>query len=141
MRFFKVFAQDRIGKGAADTLRYQFFEDEQWLRDATDDEVLRLKAFGSHYLKCNWFNDGAGEDRHLRMFSLNPSGDGAPESVRLHFHDGPNLVYKAAVHDQDNDNAFEIVLCSDVNNDGRANRTDRTRVKALVREFIRLGWQ
>jgi len=27
-----------------------------------------------------------------------------------------------------------------VDNDGRANRTDRSRVSALVREFLKVGW-
>jgi hypothetical protein len=141
MRFLKVVAQDRSENGAADTLRFHFFEDEQWLRDATDDEVLRLKTFGAHYFKCRWFNDGEGEERHLRLFTLNPTADGTPDSVHLHFHEGPNVAYKAAVHDLDNDDAFEIVLCSDVDNDGRANRTDRTRVNALVREYLKLDWR
>ncbi|WP_130907652.1 hypothetical protein [Pseudomonas sp. Sample_16] len=141
MRYLKVIAQDRSGNGDADTLRLLFFEDEQLLREASDNEVLRLKNFGSHYFKCRWFNTGEGEERHLRMFSLSPTGNATPESVRLHFHEGPNIVYKAAVHDLDNDGAFEIVLCTDVDNDGRANRTDRTRVNALVREYLKLGWQ
>ncbi|WP_253277063.1 hypothetical protein [Pseudomonas fluorescens] len=141
MRFLKVIAQDRSGKGVADTLRLQFFQDELWLREATDDEVLRLKTFGTHYFKCRWFNDGEGEERHLRMFSLNPTADGSPDSVRLHFHEGSNIAYKAAVHDLDNDGAFENVLCTDVDNDGRANRTDRTRVNALVREYLKLDRQ
>jgi len=141
MRYLKVIAQDLSGEGTADTLRYRFFEDDTLLREATADEVRRLKTFGTNYLKCRWFNDGEGEERHLRMFSLNPSGDGTPESVRLHFNEGSVIQYKAAVHDLDNDGAFEIVLCSDVDNDGRADRTDRTRVNALVREFLKLGWQ
>ena len=65
----------------------------------------------------------------------------SPDSVRLHFHEGSNSAYKAAVHDLDNDGAFENVLCTDVDNDGRANRTDRTRVNALVREYLKLDRQ
>ncbi|HWT69719.1 MAG TPA: hypothetical protein VN214_11465 [Pseudomonas sp.] len=141
MRYLKVIAQDRSEAGVADTLRFQFFEDEQWLREAADEEVRLLRTFGTNYLKCRWFNAGEGEERHLRMFSLNPTGDGTPESVRLHFHEGSIIAYKAAVHDLDNDGTFEVVLCSDVDNDGRADRTDRTRVNALVREFLKLGWQ
>ncbi|MGJ7518729.1 hypothetical protein ACSFE6_30850 [Pseudomonas baetica] len=140
MRYLKAIAQDRSGGGVADRLRVQFFEDEQLLREATDDEMRRLETFSTTYLKCRWFNDGEGEQRHLRMFSLNPSGDGTPESVRLHFHEGPVIAYKAAVHDLDNDGAFEVVLCSDVDNDGRADRTDRTRVNSLVREFLKIEW-
>ncbi|MGE8068549.1 hypothetical protein [Pseudomonas sp. NPDC089569] len=141
MRYLKVIAQDRDGSGTAETLHYEFYEDDAFLRDATDAEILLLRTFGTNYLKCRWFNEGEGEERHLRMFSLNPSGDGTPESVRLHFHEGPVIAYKAAVHDLDNDGTFEVVLCSDVDNDGRADRTDRTRVNALVREFMKLGWQ
>ncbi|BCX71064.1 MULTISPECIES: hypothetical protein [Pseudomonas] len=140
MRYLKVIAQDRSGGGVADTLQFQFFEGEQLLREATDDEIRRLRTFGSTYLKCRWFNAGEGEERHLRMFSLNPSGDGTPESVRLHFHEGPIIAYKAAVHDLDNDGTFEIVLVSDIDNDGHANRTDRTRLNTLVREFLKLEW-
>ncbi|MCW8274640.1 hypothetical protein IMF27_02105 [Pseudomonas sp. PCH199] len=140
MRYLKVIAQDRSGSGTAETLRFEFYEDEQFLREATAAEILRLRTFGITYLKCAWFNIGEGEERHLRMFSLNPSGDGTPESVRLHFHEGPIIAYKAAVHDLDNDGTFEIVLCSDVDNDGRADRTDRTRVNSLVREFLKIEW-
>lgn len=140
MRYLKVIAQDRSAEGVADTLRFQLFEDEQWLREATDDEIQRLRTFGITYLKCRWFNAGEGEERHLRMFALNPSGDGTPESVRLHFHEGPIIAYKAAVHDLDNDGTFEIVLVSDIDNDGHANRTDRTRLNTLVREFLKIEW-
>lgn len=140
MRYLKVIAQDRSGSGAAETLRFEFYEDEKLLREATDAEIQRLRTFGNTYLKCAWFNASEGEERHLRMFSLNPSGDGTPESVRLHFHEGPVIAYKAAVHDLDNDGTFEIVLVSDIDNDGRADRTDRTRLNALVREFLKLGW-
>ncbi|VVQ15949.1 hypothetical protein PS918_05932 [Pseudomonas fluorescens] len=140
MRFLKVIAQDRSGEGVAETLRFQFFEDDQWLREATDAEIRLLRTFGTTYLRCAWFNEGEGEERHLRIFSLNPSGDGTPESVRLHFHQGPIIAYKAAVHDLDNDGTFEVVLVSDIDNDGHANRTDRTRLNTLVREFLKLGW-
>jgi hypothetical protein len=91
-------------------------------------------------LKCAWFNSGEGEERHLRMFSQNPTADGTPETVRLHFHEGGTIAYKAAVHDLDNDGAYEVVLSTDVDNDGRADRTDRNRVRSLVREFLKIGW-
>ncbi|HEF4758943.1 TPA: hypothetical protein SAN82_001351 [Pseudomonas putida] len=139
MRYLKVIAQDRDASGEAQTLHYQVFEDDKFLRGATDAEVRLLRTFGTNYLKCRWFNEGEGEDRHMRMFSLNPSGDGTPESVRLHFHEGPIIAYKAAVHDLDNDGSFETLLVSDIDNDGRADRTDRTRLNALVREFLKLG--
>lgn len=141
MRYLKVMAQDRSRKGSADTVHFEFHEDDRLQRETTDVDRQRLSSFGKTYLKCAWFNEGEGEERHLRIFSQNPSADGTPETVRLHFHDGPKIAYKAAVRDLDNDGVFEWVLSSDVDNDGRANRTDRSRVKALAKEFLKLDWR
>jgi hypothetical protein len=33
MRYLKVIAQDRSGKGAADTVHFEFFEDDQLRRE------------------------------------------------------------------------------------------------------------
>jgi len=140
MRYLKVIAQDRSGQGVADTLQFRFYEDDHLLREATAAELKRLKVFGTTYLKCAWFNAGESEERHLRIFSLNPSADGTPEQVRLHFHQGPVIACKAAAHDQDNDGGLEVILSSDVDNDGRANRTDRRRVAMLVKQFLKVGW-
>lgn len=141
MRYLKVIAQDRSGQGAADTLQFRFYEDERLLREATAADLKKLRVFGKTYLKCAWFNAGESEVRHLRVFSLNPSGDGTPEQVRLHFHEGEVIAYKAAAHDLDNDGGLEVILSSDVDNDGRANRTDRSRVAALVKQFLKVGWK
>lgn len=140
MRFLKVIARDRSGNGAGDSVQLRFHVSEQDWREASAREVAQLRSFSSTYLKCAWFNAADEDARHLRIFALNPGGDGTPESVRLHFHEGETIVYKAAVHDLDNDGGFEVVLCSDVDNDGRANRTDRSRVSALVKQFLKLGW-
>jgi hypothetical protein len=141
MRYLKVIAQDRSGKGTADTVHFQFYEDEQLQREATDADRQQLRSLGKTYLKCAWFNEGEGEERHLRIFSQNPSADGTPETVRLHFHEGQTIAYKAAAHDLDNDGGLEVILSSDVDNDGHADRTDRSRVTALVKRFLKLGWQ
>ncbi|RON56564.1 hypothetical protein [Pseudomonas frederiksbergensis] len=140
MRYLKVIAQDRGGRGEADTLRYLFYEDDRLLHEAMAADLRQLKVFGKTYLKCAWFNAGQGEERHLRIFSLNPSADGTPESVRLHFHEGEVIAYKAAAHDLDNDGGLEVILSSDVDNDGRSNRTDRSRVTALVKQFLKVDW-
>jgi hypothetical protein len=140
MRYLKVIAQDQCGSGQADTLHVHFYEDEQLQRKATQADLLGLKRLGTTYLKCAWYNVGKGEARHLRIFSQNPSADGTPETVRLHFHEGTQVAYKAVVHDLDNDGTYEVVLSSDVDNDGRADRTDRSRVSSLVREFLKVGW-
>ncbi|MCP1498508.1 hypothetical protein J2Y86_003215 [Pseudomonas migulae] len=140
MRYLKVIAQDRSGQGAADTLQFEFYEDDRLQRKATEADRQRLNAFGNTYLKCAWFNGGDGEERHLRIFSQNPSADGTPETVRLHFHEGPVIAYKAAARDLDNDGVFELILSTDVDNDGRANRTDRSRVVALAKQFLKVGW-
>jgi len=140
MRYLKVIAQDQNADGQPDTLHLRFYEDEQLQREATQADLHRLKRLGSTYLKCAWYNAGDDEARHLRIFAQNPSADGTPETVRLHFHDGAQIAYKAAVHDLDNDGAFEVVLSTDVDNDGRADRTDRSRISALVREFLKSGW-
>ncbi|MHC8356900.1 hypothetical protein ACYZTL_17155 [Pseudomonas sp. LB3P81] len=139
MRYLKVIAQDRSGKGVADTLDFEFYEDDRLQRKATEADRQRLKSFSNTYLKCGWYNSGEGEERHLRIFSQNPSADGTPETVRLHFHEGPVIAYKAAARDLDNDGVFELILSSDVDNDGHANRTDRSRVAALAREFLKIG--
>ncbi len=141
MRYMKVIAQERSGQGAPDTVQFEFYQDDRLQRAATTADLQRLKSFGKTYLKCAWYNGGEGMDRHLRIFSLNPSADGTPESVLLHFHDGLSITYKAAVHDLDNDGLFEVTLSSDVDNDGRANRTDRARVTALAKQFLKVGWQ
>ena len=141
MRYLKVIAQDRSGQGVPDSVHFEFYQDGRLQRQATPAEVTQLKSFSKTYVKCAWFNSGADIDRHLRIFSLNPSADGTPESVRLHFHDGLNISYKAAVHDLDNDGSFEVTLSSDVDNDGRANRTDRSRVVALAKQFLKLRQQ
>ncbi|WP_439820261.1 hypothetical protein ACSPX5_22070 [Pseudomonas sp. HLG18] len=140
MRFLKVIARDRSGSGAGDSVQLRFHDSEQDWREASAREVAQLRSFTSTYLKCAWFNAADEDSRHLRIFVLNPGSDGTPESVRLHFHQGETIAYKAAVHDLDNDGRFEVVLCSDVDNDGRANRTDRSRVTALVKQFLKLGW-
>lgn len=140
MRFLKVIAQDRKNSGAGDYVQLQFHDNEQEWREATAREVARLRSFTRTYLKCAWFNAADGQTRHMRIFALNPGNDGTPESVRLHFNEGDTIVYKAVVHDLDNDGSFEIVLCSDVDNDGHSNRTDRSRVTALVKQFLKVGW-
>lgn len=140
MRFLKVIAQDRQGSGIGDSLEFSLHDGEQISRAANAAELVKLRSFSKTFLKCAWYNLGEGQARYLRIFALNTSADGTPESVRLHFHDGETLVYKAAVHDLDNDGRFEVILCSDVDNDGRANRTDRSRVSALAKQFLKLGW-
>ncbi|MDN3219046.1 hypothetical protein [Pseudomonas nunensis] len=140
MRDLNVIAQDRNGDGKADTLLYRFYEDDQLQREATEADLRRLKVFGNTYLKCAWFNAGDGEERYLRIFSQNLSGDGTPEIVHLHFREGPVIVYKAAAQDLDNDGGLELILASDVDNDGRSDRTDRSRVTALVKQFLKVGW-
>ena len=139
-RYLKVIAQDLTGQGHADTVLYRFIEDEDLQREATAAELRRLKVFGKTYLKCAWHNAGEDEARHLRIFSENLSADGTPETVRLHFHDGPVIAYKAAARDLDNDGELELILASDVDNDGHSNRTDRSRVTALVKQFLKVGW-
>jgi hypothetical protein len=139
-RYLKVIAQAPIGQGQDGIVRYRFSESDHLQREATDAELRWLKTFGKTYLKCAWYNEGQGEERHLRIFSENPGGDGTPETVRLHFHAGQTIAYKAAARDLDNDGDFELILSSDVDNDGRADRTDRRRVASLVREFLKLGW-
>ncbi|WP_285419130.1 hypothetical protein [Pseudomonas sp. efr-133-TYG-5] len=141
MRYLQVIAQDRLGTGVADSVQLRFHQGDQMWRTATAREEAQLRSFSKTYLKCAWFNAAGSEARHLRMFSLNPRGDGTPESVRLHFHEGDTIAYKAAVHDLDNDGGFEVILVSDIDNDGRANRTDRSRVTALVKQFLKLGWR
>jgi len=138
-RYLKVIAQDSTGQGQADTVLYRFIDDEDLPREASAAELRRLKVFGKTYLKCAWLNAAEGEARHLRIFSENLSGDGTPETVRLHFHDGPVIAYKAAARDLDNDGEFEVILSSDVDNDGRADRTDRRRVASMAGEFLKLG--
>ncbi|WP_223517952.1 hypothetical protein [Pseudomonas sp. GL-B-19] len=140
MRYLKVIAQDQSANGQPDTLHVHFYEDEQLQREATQADLLVLKRLGTTYLKCAWYNAGKGEARHLRIFAENTTGDSTPETVRLHFHEGTVIAYKAAVRDLDNDGDFEVILSSDVDNDGRADRTDRRRVSSLVREFLKSGW-
>ncbi|WP_445180557.1 hypothetical protein [Pseudomonas sp. McL0111] len=140
MRYLKVIAQDPLGTGAADSVLLRFHDNEQDWRAASEHELGQLRSFATTYLKCAWFNTAHGESRHMRIFALNPRGDGTPESVRLHFHDGDKLAYKAAVHDLDNDGGFEVSLVSDIDNDGHVNRTDRNRLTALVKQFLKLGW-
>ncbi|MGF6205204.1 MULTISPECIES: hypothetical protein [Pseudomonas] len=140
VRYLKVIARDSTGQGHADTVLYQFFEHDQLQRVATNADLRRLKTLGKTYLKCAWFNTDESEERHLRIFSQNPSADGTPEQVRLHFHEGPLIAYKAAAQDLDNDGELELIWSSDVDNDGRSNRTDRSRVTALVKQFLKLGW-
>ena len=140
MRYLKVIAQDQSANGQPDTLHFRFYEDEQLQREATQADLLGLKRVGTTYLKCAWYNAGEGEARHLRIFAENTTGDTTPETVCLHFHDGPVIAYKAAARDLDNNGDFELILSSDVDNDGRADRTDRSRVSSLVREFLKVGW-
>ena len=140
MRYLKVIAQDQSANGQPDTLHFRSYEAEQLQREATQADLLGLKRLGTTYLKCAWYNAGEGEARHLRIFSPNPCADGTPKTVLLHFREGEKIAYKAAVHDLDNDGAYEVVLSSDVDNDGRADRTDRRRVSSLVREFLKSGW-
>jgi hypothetical protein len=139
MRYLKVIAQDRSGKGSADTVHFEFHDADRLQRETTDADRQQLRSLGKTYLKCAWFNEGEGEERHLRIFSQNPSADGTPETVRLHFHEGQKIAYKAAAHDLDNDGGLEVILSSDVDNDGRADRTDRRRVASMAGEFLKLG--
>jgi len=139
MRYLKVIAQDRSGKGSADTVHFEFHDADRLQRETTDADRQQLRSLGKTYLKCGWFNEGEGEERHLRIFLQNPSADGTPETVRLHFHEGQKIAYKAAAHDLDNDGGLEVILSSDVDNDGRADRTDRRRVASMAGEFLKLG--
>ncbi|WP_347902557.1 hypothetical protein [Pseudomonas purpurea] len=150
MRYLKVTAQDRNRTGKADTVHFQFYEDELLTREtmvtATDSGRQPLVKLARTYLKLGWLNVGDGSERYLQIFAQNPVSDGTPEAVRLHFHDGSlpppgsTIAYKASALDRDIDGRFELILSSDVDNDGRADRTDRSRVKSLALEFLKLNW-
>ncbi|MGE8101377.1 hypothetical protein [Pseudomonas fluorescens] len=149
MFYLKATAQDRGRKGEADTVHFRFYEDERLIREAivtaTDSGRHPLAKFARTYLKLGWFNAGDGSERYLQIFAQNLVGNGTPETVRLHFHDGTlrstgsTIAYKASALDQDNDGSFELILSSDVDNDGRADRNDRRRVKALAIEFLKIN--
>ena len=95
----------------------RFHDSEQVWREASAREVAQLRSFTRTFLKCAWFNAVDEDERHLRIFVLNPGNDGTPGSVRLHVHEGEAIAHKAAVHD-----------------------LDRIRVTALVKQFLKLGW-
>ncbi|RON08310.1 hypothetical protein BK659_17285 [Pseudomonas brassicacearum] len=148
MLYLTATAQDRGRKGEADTVHFQFYEDERLIREvvvtATDSGRQPLVKFARTYLKLGWFNAGDDSERYLQIFAQNLVGNGTPEAVRLHFHDealhatGSTIAYKASALDRDNDGSFELILSSDVDNDGHADRTDRRRVKALAIEFLKI---
>lgn len=150
MRYLNVTAQDVSGQSKAETVHFQFYEGEILHREvmvtAIDTAPPLLTKFAKAYLKLAWFNGGNGRARYLQIFAQNASGDGTPEAVRLNFHDeagppiGSTIAYKASAVDLDNDGRFELILSSDVDNDGHADRKDRRRVQSLALEFLKLDW-
>lgn len=140
MRYVKVIAWDGTGRGTVDTVHFQFYADavvyrEETVRD-TGTDLLPLRKFAQAYLKLGWHKTGE-DERYLDILADNFTGDGTPEAVWLYFREGAITAYKAVARDLDNDGTLELILSSDVNNDGRADRKDRGLVRLLAKEFLK----
>ncbi|MBU6960122.1 hypothetical protein KRR23_20550 [Pseudomonas sp. CVAP len=143
MRYVKVIAWDSSERGAVDAVHFQFYADavvyrEETIRD-TGTDSLPLRKFAQAFLKLGWHKTNEAE-RYLHILADNRTGDGTPESVWMYFREGAITVYKAVARDLDNDGILELILSSDVNNDGRADRKDRGLVRLLAKEFLKFGW-
>ncbi len=144
MRYVKVIAWDSTEKGVVDTVHFQFYAGavvyrEETIRDAGADP-LPLRKFAQAYLKLGWHKTDEAE-RYLDIFADNFTGDGTPEAVWMYFREEAITAYKAVARDLDNDGTLELILSSDVNNDGRADRKDRSLVRLLAKEFLKFGWK
>lgn len=144
MRYVNVIAWDSSERGAVDTVHFQFYADavvyrEETIRDAGTD-LPALRTFAQAFLKLDWHKTDEAE-RYLHILADNLTGDGRPEAVWMYFREGAITVYKAVARDLDNDGTLELILSSDVNNDGRADRKDRGLVRLLAKEFLKFGWK
>ena len=177
MRYLKVTIQDRIGNGRADSVLLQFYETactpgddillnkafaldfdadghvDYKMGDVTNNGVennadLRLlKTFANACLKLNWFNRGASTKRYLKIFVEDSTGDGSPDTVRFHFHEGigkptdKTLVSTAASYDTDNNGSLDWVFHFDTDNDGDIDATDRELVSLLSGTYLKFKWK
>lgn len=177
MRYLKVTVQDRIGNGRADSVLLQFYESactpgddvlvskafaldfdadgkvDYKMGDVTHDgkensvDQRLLKTFANACLRLNWFNPGASTKRYLKMFTEDFAGDGSPDTVRFHFHEGTGkptdktLAYTAAAYDTDNNGTLDWSIHFDMDNDGDTDATDRELVSLLSDTYLKFKWK
>ncbi|MGU3306243.1 hypothetical protein ACLBW8_08240 [Pseudomonas sp. M5A4_2d] len=175
MRYLKVVAQDSFGSGKPDTVllrfceavadhrevivnsafAFDFIEDghiDFRLGDVNHDGVENerdrelLNAFGSTYLKLNWFNCGADTTRFMHVYSEDFYKDGTPDTVRLQLYEETGITTKKtlvmwnAAYDFDNDGALEWNIHFDINNDGVINDVDKALVQKLADIYLKFNW-
>lgn len=176
MRYLIVTVQDRAGNGRADSVLLQFYESactsgedvlmnkafaldvdadgkvDYKMGDVTNDgreksvDQRLLNTFANACLRLNWFNPGASTKRSLKIFSEDFSGDGSPDTVRLHFHEGTgkptgkSLVYTAVAYDTDYNGTLDLSLHFDLDNDGDKDATDRELVSLLSDTYLKFKW-
>ncbi|WP_248795086.1 hypothetical protein [Pseudomonas sp. MWU13-2105] len=114
-------------------------------RDNAKDEKL-IRAFANSFLKLGWFNLGKSWQRYIKVFAENYHRDKTPNIVRLHIHEGTGtprnqtLIYKASVHDTDNDGTLDSVVYFDLEDETIVSRKEEEWAKFMGRTFLKFKW-
>lgn len=173
MRYMKIYAQDVYDNDVPDVVALEFHDDTRTPTlvhrattfDITDDGkldwviaddvnhdhifdaadgVLALEL-AQLFLKFNWFSLDQPFDKYLKVFARDFDGNGVPDTVRLHFHQGEGaptdetMAYTAALYG-DGNGRNGVSINQDVNNDHKVDRTDAALVKKFSKLFLKLGW-
>lgn len=173
MRYMKVYAQDILDNDVPDVVTLEFHDDTRrptlvhqattfditddgkldWViaddvnQDGVVDAVERKMALGfaQLFLKFNWFSLNEPFDKYLKVFARDFDGNGVPDTVRLHFHQGEGaatdetIAYTAAVY-TDGNGLGGVSINKDVNNDRKVDSKDAQLVKQFCALFLKFGW-
>lgn len=173
MRYLKIYAQDVLDNDVPDVVSLEFHDDTHtptlvrqatafditddgqldWViaddvnQDGVIDAVDRALAIelAQLFVEFNWFSLDAPFDKYLKVFARDFGGNGIPDTVRLHFHQGEgaptdeSIVYTAAIYGDDN-GLGSVSINQDVNNDGKVTHKDAELLKQFSALFLKFGW-
>lgn len=176
MRYLKAIAQRRSAKCKADTVIVHFYESNDGGPDELSHEALAvdmnadgvvdvqcagdinrdgqctsrdkqlLRAFANAFLKLDWFNQGESIQRSLSVYVDHYGKNGAPNAVKLDFHDllgairKQSLACSAAAYDADGSGLFNSFTNSDIDRNGVADKADKEGVRSLCTAFLAMQW-
>lgn len=173
MRYMKIYAQDILDNDVPDVVMLEFHDDTRapslvhqattfditddgkldWMiaddvnQDGIIDAVDRAQAIelAQLFLAFNWFSLDEPFDKYLKVFARDFDGNGVPDTVRLHFHQGEgeptdeSIAYTAAVY-ADGNGLGGVSINQDVNNDQKVDGKDAELVKEFAALFLKFGW-
>lgn len=173
MRYLKIYAHDVFENDVPDVVYLEFHDDTRaptlvhqattfditddgkldWViaddvnQDGVIDAVDRAQAIelAQLFLAFNWYSLDEPFDKYLKVFARDFDGNGVPDTVRLHFHQGEgeatdeSIAYTAAIY-ADGNGLGGVSINQDVNNDGKVDSRDAQLVKQFSALFLKFGW-